>query len=275
MKLLLEGKSVAENIKKDFQKRIENLKNENKIMPCIAVLGIIGDEASSTYIKRIEKNCNQYGINFILKLAKDEKEFIKNFNEVKENKEITGIMFGQPLPQEISELINQIPPEKDVEGITDLSMGKLFVGKKDVNIPCTSKAVIETLDFYNIDLTGKNVVVVGRSNIVGKPLIPQLLSKNATVTICHSRTKNINEILKQADIIIMAIGKAKFLKKEMIKENAILIDVGINFEDGKMVGDIDFEDVKEKAYAITPVPGGIGMITNALLIDNIIKSVEG
>lgn len=274
MELLLEGKSVAENIKKDFQKRIEKIKDEKKKVPCIAVLGITGDEASLTYIKRIEKNCNQYGINFILKLARDEEEFIKNFDEVKENQEITGIMFQQPLPKKISELINQIPPEKDVEGVTDLSMGKLFIGKKDVNIPCTSKAVIETLEFYNIDLTGKNVTIVGRSNIVGKPLIPQILNKNATVTICHSKTKNMNDILKNSDIIIMAIGKAKFLKKEMIKENAILIDVGINFEDGKMVGDIDFEDVKEKAYAITPVPGGIGMITNALLIDNIIKSLE-
>ncbi len=273
MELLLEGKSVAENIKKDFQKRIEKIKDEKKKVPCITVLGITGDEASLTYIKRIEKNCNQYGINFILKLAKNEEEFIKNFDEVKENEEITGIMFQQPLPKKISELINQIPPEKDVEGVTDLSMGKLFIGKEDVNIPCTSKAVIETLEFYNIDLTGKNVTIVGRSNIVGKPLIPQILNKNATVTICHSKTKNMNDILKNSDIIIMAIGKAKFLKKEMIKENAILIDVGINFEDGKMIGDIDFEDVKEKAYAITPVPGGIGMITNALLIDNIIKSV--
>lgn len=274
MKLLLEGKSVAENIKKDFRKRIEKIKNEKKIVPCIAVLGMIGDEASLTYIKKIEKNCNQYGINFILKLAQDEEEFIKNFAEVKEKEEITGIMFQQPLSKKLSELINRIPPERDVEGITDLSMGKLFVGKKNVNIPCTSKAVIETLDFYKIDLNGKNVVIVGRSNIVGKPLIPQLLNKNATVTICHSKTKNIEEILKRADIIIMAVGKAKFLKKEMIKKDAILIDVGINFQDGKMVGDIDFENVKEKAYAITPVPGGIGIITNALLIDNIIKTVE-
>ena len=153
-------------------------------------------------------------------------------------------------------------------------MGKLFLGNTNINIPCTSKAVIEILDYYKIDLTGKNVVIVGRSNIVGKPLIPQFLNKNATITVCHSKTKNIDEILKNADIIVMAIGKAKFLKKNMIKENAILIDVGINFEDGKMVGDIDFEDVKEKAYAVTPVPGGIGAVTNSLLIDNIIKSVK-
>lgn len=274
MELLLEGKAVSENLKKDFEKRIEKLEQEKNIIPYIAVLGIQGDEASLTYIKRIEKNCSKYGIKFLLKLSADEEEFIKNFNEVNSNPKITGIMFQQPLPTHLSELINQIPAEKDIEGISDLSMGKLFAGKKDVNIPCTSKAVIETLDFYNIDLTGKNVVVLGRSNIVGKPLIPQLLNKNATVTICHSKTKNIEEILRQADVIIMAIGKAKFLKKEMIKQGAILIDVGINFENGKMVGDIDFEDVKEKAYAITPVPGGIGVVTNTLLIDNIINSIK-
>lgn len=274
MELLLEGKRVAENIKKNFEERIEKIKREKNITPFIAVLGMSGDEASLTYIKRIEKNCTKYGIKFLLMLSESEEEFIKNFKEIKENKEITGIMFQQPLPKKLSELINQIPPEKDIEGVSDLNMGKLFIGKKEVNIPCTSEAVIEILNFYDIDLTGKNVVIVGRSNIVGKPLIPQLLNKNATVTICHSKTKNMEEKLRKADIIIMAIGKAKFLKKEMIKEGVILIDVGINFEDGKMVGDIDFEDVKEKALAITPVPGGIGVVTNNLLINNIIKSVE-
>lgn len=274
MELLLEGKSVAEKIKKNLEERMEKIKNEKKQTPYIAVLGIEGDEASLTYIKKIEKNCAQYGIQFMLRLAKTEEEFIQNFKEIQQMEEITGIMFQEPLSKKLSELINQISPEKDVEGVSDLSMGKLFLGKEDVNIPCTSKAVMEILDFYQIDLTGKNVVIVGRSNIVGKPLIPQLLNRNATVTICHSKTKNIKEILKQADVIIMAIGKPKYLKKEMIKEGAILIDVGINFEDGKMVGDIDFEDVKEKSFAVTPVPGGVGVVTNSLLLDNIIRSVE-
>lgn len=271
--LLLKGKIVVEKIEKGIEEKLEKIKTEKNIIPCIAILGMNVNESSLTYIKRIQKNCEKYGIKCLIKLSKTEKEFKENFENIKENKEITGIMFQQPLPQKIFELINQIPPEKDIEGISDLNMGKLFTGKKDVNIPCTSKAVIEILDFYNIDLTGKNVVIVGRSNIVGKPLIPQILNKNATVTVCHSKTRNIENILKQADVIIMAIGKAKFLKSEMIKENAILIDVGINFENGKMVGDIDFEDVKEKAYAITPVPGGIGVVTNALLIENIINSI--
>ena len=183
-------------------------------------------------------------------------------------------MCQQPIPKDLHKFLDTIPIEKDVEGITHLSLGRLFTGEKNVNIPCTSNAVIKTLDYYNIDLIGKNVVICGRSNIVGKPLIPQFLNKNATVTITHSKTKNIEEILKKADVIVIAIGKAKFLKKEMIKDGAILLDVGINFEDGKICGDIDFDEVKEKAYAITPVPGGIGVVTNSLLIENIISSLE-
>lgn len=246
----LEGKSVAENITKDFEERINQLSKK----PHLAVLGIGGDSASEVYINRIRKNCGKYGVDFTLKLAKTKEEFIKNFNEIKDNENITGIMFQQPLPSELSELINEIPPEKDVEGVGINNAGKLFLGKKDTLVPCTSRAVIETLDYYNIDLTGKKVVVVGRSNIVGKPLIPQLLAKNATITVCHSRTRNLAEETRNADVVIMAIGRANFLTKEYIKVGAILIDVGINFENGKIVGDIDFEDVKEKASMCTPVP---------------------
>ena len=182
-------------------------------------------------------------------------------------------MFQQPLPNDCQKLINELPYEKDIEGISFLNMGKLFVGE-DCLKPCTSEAVIKTIEYYNIDLTGKKVAIVGRSNIVGKPLIPQILSKNATVTICHSRTKNIENILQESDVIVMAIGKAQFLKKEMIKKDAIIIDVGINCVDDKIVGDVDFESIKEKASMCTPVPGGIGVVTNALLINNIIKSAE-
>lgn len=267
---ILEGKQVAEKIKSKLEERMDKLEKK----PNIAVLGIKGDDASEVYIRRIAKNCEKYGIGFDLKLANSEEEFKINFEEVKYDDKITGIMFQQPLSKELSDLINEIPPQKDIEGVGINNMGKLFIGRDDTLIPCTSKAVVETLDYYGIDLTGKKVVVVGRSNIVGKPLIPQLLERNATVTICHSKTKNIEAETRQADVVIMAIGKAKFLKKEHIKENAILIDVGINFEDGKIVGDIDFEDIKSKASMCTPVPGGIGTVTNALLLDNIIKSCE-
>ena len=267
---ILDGKAVAENLKKDFEIRINNL----KVNPKIAVLGIKGDDVSEVYIRRIQKNCEKYKIGFDLFLTDTEKEFKENFKRIKEDDSYTGIMFQQPLSKELSELINEVPSNKDIEGVSFKNMGKLFVGKDDAMIPCTSKAVIEVFDFYNIDLTGKKVVVVGRSNIVGKPLIPQLLQKNATVTICHSKTKDLKEETKNADIVIMAIGKARFLKKEDIKEGAILIDVGINFEDGKIVGDVDFEGIEEKASMCTPVPGGIGTITNAVLINNIIESCE-
>ncbi len=267
---ILDGKVVAENIKNNFEHQISNLKTK----PNIAVLGIKGDEASDVYIKRIEKNCKKYGIGFNLMMAETEEQFRKNFKKIKNDEKITGIMFQQPLSKELSNLINEIPSNKDIEGVSHSNMGKLFMGEKDAIAPCTSKAVMEVLDYYNIDLTGKKVVVVGRSNIVGKPLIPQLLQKNATVTICHSKTENLKEETRNADVVIMAIGKAKFLKNDDIKDGAILIDVGINFENGKIVGDIDFEDVKEKALMCTPVPGGIGTITNAVLIRNIIEACK-
>lgn len=270
MEILLDGKKVADNITKNFEKIIRNLPKK----PYIVVFAMGKDEASLTYIRRIEKNCAKYGFKIDVKISNSEEEFRTIFEEIKENSEVTGVMFQEPIPKKLSQLINELPFEKDIEGISFVNKGRLFAGEKNVNIPCTSRAVIETLDYYNIDLSGKNVTIVGRSNIVGKPLIPQLLNKNATVTICHSKTKNLVEILKKSDIIIMAIGKANFLKKEMIKKDCILIDVGINFENGKMVGDIDFDDVKDKAKAITPVPGGIGVVTNAVLVDNIIKSVN-
>ena len=268
--IILEGKTVAENIAKNFKERAQKL----KIHPHIAVLCLKGNNASEVYIKRIEKNCGKYGIDYTLLMAENEEEFINNFNMVKTNNNITGIMFQEPLPENLAELINELPPEKDIEGTGIINMGKLFQGKKDALIPCTSRAVMETIDYYGIDLSGKKVVVVGRSNIVGKPLIPELLAKNATVTVCHSKTNNLEEETKQADVVIMAMGKAKFLKKEFIKDGAILIDVGINFEDGKIVGDIDFDDIQDKASMCTPVPGGIGTVTNMMLIDNIIKSCE-
>ena len=266
----LYGKKVEERIINNFEERLHKL----KITPNIAVLAIKGSQSSEIYMRNIEKNCKKYGIGFNILVANDENEFKDNFNKIKGDKSITGIMFQQPLAKEVNDLINEIPFKKDIEGIGIENMGKLFLGKKDAIIPCTSKAVMEMLDFYNIELEGKKVAILGRSNTVGKPLIPQLLEKNATVTICHSKTKNIQDELKNSDIVIIAIGRANFLKKEMIKENSIIIDVGINTFEGKVCGDVDFEDVKGYVKAITPVPGGIGIVTNALLIDNIIKSVE-
>lgn len=252
---ILDGKNVAQNIQSTFEKRLQNL----KIKPNIAVLGLKGNDASGVYIKTIEKNCEKYGIGFNLIMANTEEEFRKNFESVKNHQNITGIIVQRPLPQQLIDLVNEIPLKKDIEGRLE---------------PCTSRAVIETLDYYGIEIEGKKVVVVGKSDIVGKPLAVQLLDRDATVTVCHTKTQNLSEETNRADIVVMAIGEAEFLKKEYIKQGVILIDVGINFKDGKIVGDIDFEDIKEKAKACTPVPGGIGTVTNAVLIDNIIKGCE-
>ena len=273
MEILLEGKTPAEQIKATFENRVSYLK-QNNIEPKLAVLGLNMKDASNSYVKRIENNCEKYGIGFELFIANSEEEFIDNFNKVKDDLKYTSIMFQEPLPKHLSKLINKVDINRDVEGVSDENFGKLFKGDTNVNIPCTSRSVMEILDFYNIDLEGKNVVVVGRSNIVGKPLIPQLLNKNATVTVCHSRTKNMSEILKKADVVIVAVGNINFLQKDMIKDDAIVIDVGTNYVNGKVVGDVDFENVKDKAFAITPVSGGVGIVTNALLIENIIASAE-
>lgn len=273
MEILLEGKTPAEQIKSTFKDRIDFLKR-NGIEPKLAVLALNMNEASGSYVKRIENNCQKYCIGFELFNANTEKEFVENFHKVKENQAFTSIMFQEPLPKQLSKLINEVGSNRDVEGISDENFGRLFKGDTNVNIPCTSRSVIEILNFYKIDLEGKNVAVIGRSNIVGKPLIPQLLNKNATVTVCHSRTKNIPEILKKSDVVIVAVGNSNFLQEDMIKNDSVVIDVGTNYVNGKLVGDVDFEKVKEKAFAITPVPGGVGIVTNALLIENIISSAE-
>lgn len=259
---LLEGKKAVDKIEKRLKQQ-----DGKKIM----IFSLNAPSSSMAYINRIKKNTSKYNIDFELFDAKTEEEFINKFYESKKEEVVTSIMFIEPLTEKLRTLIDEIPPEKDVEGITKINAGKLILGDKTALIPCTSKAVIEIIDAYKIDLCGKNVVIIGRSNIVGKPLIPQLLEKNATVTICHSKTKDIKKITKKADVIIVAIGKANFLTKEYVKKQSIIIDVGINFKDGKMVGDANFEDLKDYVKAITPVPGGIGPITNILMIENILK----
>lgn len=271
---LLTGKEVANKIKENILKNIELLKEKKKALPHLALFSMGKDEAGLVYIRKIEQNCRKYGIEISLFLEKTEEEFIKKFYEIKDDNKYTSIMFAEPLTKKCKDLISQIPQAKDVEGVTDANMGNLFLNGENNMTPCTSRAVIEILDYYNINLKGKKVTIVGRSNIVGKPLIPQLLKRDATVTICHSKTENMERELQVADVIIMAIGKPNFLKKDMIKKGSILIDVGINVVDNKIVGDIDFESVKSKAKAITPVPGGIGIVTNILLINNIVNSVK-
>ena len=273
MAILMDGKQLAKKIRTNLKKECEELK-EKGINPKFAVIMVGNDSASKIYVRSKSRACEEIGIEFEEFLLGEDttQEKLENLiEELNQNKKVHGILVQSPIPKhlDVNRAFEKIAPEKDVDGFNSVNVGKLALNR-DTFVSCTPYGIMKIFEEYQIDLTGKEVVIIGRSNIVGKPLIPQLLSKNATVTVCHSKTKNIDEELKQADVIVMAIGKAKFLKKEQIKKGAILIDVGINFENGKIVGDIDYEDIKEKASMCTPVPGGIGTVTNALLIDNII-----
>lgn len=270
---LLYGKDVAKKINDQNLELSQRLYKKYNKKPCIAVLGIAGSVESDIYVKKIEQKCKKFNIDVISLIALDETQFIRNFKKIRNDDRVTAVMFQQPLSKDLNQLINEIDSYKDVEGISKLNMGKLFLNQ-DTLIPCTANAVKEILDFYNIDIASKKAVVVGRSNIVGKPVSMLLLNNNATVTICHSRTVNLEDETKTADILVVAIGKANYITSKYIKKGAIVIDIGINYYNNKIVGDVDFDDVKDIVSMITPVPGGVGIVTSALLISNILKSFK-
>ena len=267
--MIINGKELSEKIK-------EELKNEIKtymIKPCLAVIQIGNDPASEVYIRAKEKACNEVGIYF--KHIKFEEtvreiEVSNKILELNNDEYVNGILLQLPLPEKFNaeKLINYIARNKDVDGLTDINVGKL-VNKKKCLVSCTPLGIMELLKEYNIDLNGKNVVIVGRSNLVGKPLISLLLNNDATVTICHSKTINLKEYTSRADILIVAVGHKHLITEDMVKEGATVIDVGINREDGKLYGDVDFDKVKDKVAYITPVPGGVGPMTVAMLLKNV------
>lgn len=271
---LLEGKLVAEKLIEKIEYKSKQLEEMYNKRPCLAVLGLAGNVPSEIYVKKIQQHCNDFNIDFINLICENEMAFINNFKKVRNNRKITAIMFQQPLSKRLNRMINEIDSYKDVEGVSIENMGKLFLNYPDAIYTCTPAAVLEILDFYNIDVAGKKVVVVGRSNIVGKPISNILLNRNATVTTCHSRTENLEEETKTADILVIAVGKQGLIKAEHVKNGVIIIDVGINFMNGKIYGDVDFDDVKDKISMITPVPGGVGSVTSLTLILNIFKSFE-
>ena len=274
--LILNGHEVSHAIRNKIQNNINELKKQNKRMPGLAVV-LVGENPSSiTYVKNKEKACKEIGIySEVHKLETSIKEtdLIKHINALNNNKNIDGIIVQLPLPIHIKQenIIKTVDPNKDVDGLHPINLGKLISGEKGF-IPCTPLGVIEILKHYSINIEGMHVVVVGRSNLVGKPLSILLLSQNATVTTTHSKTNNLEEITKQADILISAIGKPKLIKRNFVKEDAIIIDVGINriYENDlpKLVGDVDFESVKDICQAITPVPGGVGPVTVSMLLSN-------
>jgi methylenetetrahydrofolate dehydrogenase (NADP+) / methenyltetrahydrofolate cyclohydrolase len=268
------GKPIAEKIEKWCIDEVKKIKEEKNMVPSLRVLQYGDDAASKRYVSRIEKNCENIGIKFEYKIFNDDEQaFIDCLNDANTNPEITSIMVQQPLPPSLKYTIETINSDKDIEGITSSSLGKLFAGFKSL-VPCTAQAVIEIIDYYNIDVEGKEVVVIGRSNIVGKPVSILLQKKNATVTMCHSRTKDLEGHLKRADIVVAATGKAGLINGNMLSKDTVVIDVGTNFVDGKLVGDVDYESAKELASQITPVPGGVGAVTNKLLMRNIVESFK-
>ena len=278
MATIIEGKILAKKIRENLKIECEELKKEG-INPKLAVIMVGNNPASKVYVKNKSKACDEIGIQYEEHLLEEnitQKELNELIKKLNDTKEVNGILLQSPLPEhlDINQAFKAISYRKDVDGFTPSSIGKLVMGV-DTFISCTPYGVMKMFEEYNIDLTGKNVVIIGRSNIVGKPLSQCCLAQNATVTICHSRTKDLKEHTRRADILIAAIGKANFVTKDMVKEGAVVIDVGINrTEEGKLVGDVDFEKVEKVASYITPVPGGVGPMTIAMLMNNVIKAAR-
>lgn len=276
MAKILSGKTVSQRIKDELKKEVAELKEKN-INPGLAVIIVGDDPASRVYVNNKKKACDEIGIyseEYALPEETSEEELLALIRKLNGKKEINGILVQLPVPKQINEetIINAIEPKKDVDAFHPVNVGKIMVGNFDF-VPCTPAGVMELIDESGIDVAGKECVVVGRSNIVGKPQAMLLLHKNGTVTICHSKTKNLKEKTKQADILIAAVGKPNFITGDMIKEGAVVIDVGINrIAEKKLVGDVDFESAEKVAGAITPVPGGVGPMTIAMLMKNTVKA---
>ena len=275
---MMNGKKIAKETREKLKIKCDELK-EKGINPKFAAIMVGNDNASQIYIRNKSKACEEIGIEYeeyLLNEDTKQEELIELIKKLNEDKTINGILLQSPIPNHlnINQAFKTITYRKDVDGFTPSSVGKLSIGE-DTFISCTPYGVIKMFEEYKIDLTGKDVVIVGRSNIVGKPLVQCCLNKNATVTVCHSKTKDLKEHTKRADVLIAAIGKPKFITSDMVKKDAVIIDVGINRdENGKLVGDVDFENVEKLASYITPVPGGVGPMTIAMLMNNVIKATK-
>lgn len=278
MAKIMDGKDLAKKIRINLKNEVSELKKIG-INPKLAVIMVGEDKASKVYVKNKSKACEEIGIQyeeFLMNENTTMKELLELIENLNNRSDIHGILLQSPIPKNlyINEAFNKINYKKDVDGFNPINVGKLSIGE-DCFISCTPFGIVKMLEEYEIDIKGKNVVIIGRSNIVGKPLIQCMLRKDATVTVCHSKTQNIEEYTKKADIIIVAIGKAKFLEADMVKDGAVIIDVGINRNsEGKLVGDVDFENVEKKASYITPVPGGVGPMTIAMLMENVVKAAK-
>lgn len=278
MSIIIDGKEISKKVLEELKIEVDILK-EKGITPCLAVILVGSDTASCIYVKNKQKACEKIGIKskeYLLPEQTTEQELLDLIDRLNNDNDIDGILLQSPIPKhlDILKAFNKITPEKDVDGFNPINAGLLSMGFP-VFIPCTPLGIMRMLKEYNIEVEGKKCTVIGRSNIVGKPMSQLLINKGATVTVCNSKTQNLREVLLNSDIIISAVGKAKLITKDMIKPNTVIIDVGITRnEDGKISGDVDFENVKEIAGYITPVPGGVGPMTIAMLMNNIILSCK-
>ena len=278
MAIILDGKALAKKTREELKVKVDELKDKN-IFPKLAVIMVGDDPSSKIYVRNKSKACEEVGIEYeehLLDANIEMQVLLDLINELNNRDDVHGILLQSPIPKhlDINLAFRTIKPEKDVDGFNPINVGKLSLNQ-DCFVSCTPFGIMRMLSEYNIEIEGKHAVIIGRSNIVGKPMLQCLLNKNATVTVCHSKTKNLTELTKQADILVCAIGKPKFITGDMVKEGAVVVDVGINRnEEGKVCGDVDFETVSQKASYITPVPGGVGPMTIAMLMNNIIKAAK-
>ena len=272
--MILDGKKLRDELLVQYKEKIK----EEKLNITLAIILVGNNEASKLYIKNKEKYCTEVGIKvdkYLLAEDTSEEVLINLIKDLNEDKEVTGIILQSPVPNRIDfdKCSGMILPSKDVDGFTKDNVYNLYLNKKSI-LPCTVKGIIKLLEHYNIEINGKNVAIIGRGNIVGKPLAMALENRNATVSLLHSKTKDLKMFTKDADIVVVACGIPKLLKKDMIKEGSVVIDVGISRVDGKIVGDIDFDNIKDIATFVTPNPGGVGPMTVAMIIDNLIEMGE-
>ena len=271
---ILDGKKIKQEKVEELKEEINNLKRK----PGIVVIQVGEDPASSVYVRNKEKTALDLGCNFLhVKFDENEDEnvILEKIDELNNDKNVDGIIVQMPLPKKFNtyKIQNRVSVNKDIDGLTDLNAGLLFHNKEAL-VPCTPKGIMEMLNYYNISISGKHVVIVGRSDLVGRPLMALMLNNNATVSICHSYTSNLKDITKKADILICAVGKKHMIDSTMVKKGAVVIDVGINREDGKLYGDVNFDEVKDKTSYITPVPGGVGQMTVLSLYQNLLKAYK-
>ena len=278
MAKILDGKAVSAALKETLKNEVLKLSEDTGKNPCLAVVIVGDDPASRVYVNNKKKTCEELGIiskEYELGGGTTTEELLDLVDRLNADEQVNGILVQLPLPKTIDskKILERINPVKDVDAFHPMNVGRIMTGEYAF-LPCTPAGIMEILSFYDIDVTGKNAVVVGRSNIVGKPMALLLLQKDATVTICHSRTQNLAEVTKNADILVAAIGKSKMFTADMIKKDAVLIDVGMNRIDGKLTGDIDYDGCFEKAGYITPVPGGVGVMTVTVLMKNTLTAFK-